>query len=48
MQSVSKEDIALLKKDIARTKSDIIKLAFLFWIGQLATMIGLLYFFLRK
>ncbi len=48
MQPISKEDVALLKEDIAQAKSDMIKWAFLFWVGQLAAMFGLLYFFLRK
>ncbi|HEY6082064.1 MAG TPA: hypothetical protein VIU45_01325 [Chitinophagaceae bacterium] len=44
----TKEDVALLKEDIARAKSDMIKWAFVFWVGQLAAMFGLLYFFLHK
>lgn len=48
MQSISKEDLALLKEDIAGTKNDMIKWAFVFWVGQLAATFGLLYFSLHK
>jgi len=48
MQSISKEDVTLLKEDIASAKNDVIKWAFLFWVGQLAAMFGLLHFFLHK
>lgn len=36
------------KTDIANTKADLIKWMFIFWIGQLGAMFGLLYYFLDK
>jgi hypothetical protein len=48
----TKEDLANLKTDlmveIEKTRSDIIKWMFLFWIGQLASLIALLRIFFRK
>ena len=37
-----------LKTDIANTKADLIKWMFLFWIGQVATIIGILLVFYKK
>ena len=37
-----------LKTDIANTKADLIKWMFLFWIGQVATIIGILLVFFKK
>jgi len=39
---------AELKVEIANTKADMIKWMFIFWVGQLAAMFGLLYFFFKK
>jgi hypothetical protein len=48
----TKEDLASvrneLKVEIANTKAEMIKWMFIFWVGQLAAMFGLLYFFLKK
>ena len=51
----TKQDIADLKIEIAnleikieKTKADIIKWMFLFWIGQLASLIAILQIFFRK
>lgn len=48
----TKEDLANLRTDlmveIERTRSDIIKWMFLFWIGQLASLIAILQIFFRK
>ena len=44
----TKEDIANVRNEIANTKADMIKWMFIFWVGQLAAMFGLLYFFLKK
>ncbi|MBI3754107.1 MAG: DUF1640 domain-containing protein [Deltaproteobacteria bacterium] len=44
----TKQDIANLEIRIEKTKSDIIKWMFLFWIGQLASLIAILQIFFRK
>jgi len=48
----TKEDLANvkseLKVEISNTKADMIKWIFIFWVGQLAAMFGLLYFFFKK
>ncbi|HCX90796.1 MAG TPA: hypothetical protein DHT43_09870 [Deltaproteobacteria bacterium] len=51
----TKEDIAYLKQDIAnleikleKTRADIIKWMFLFWIGQLASLIAILELFFKR
>jgi len=36
------------KEDLANTKAEMIKWMFIFWVGQLAAMFGLLYFFIKK
>ena len=36
------------KEDLANTKAEMIKWMFIFWVGQLAAMFGLLYFFFKK
>ena len=43
-----KRDILATKEDLANVKSDIIKWMFLFWIGQLASLIAILQIFFRK
>ena len=44
----SKEDIANLEVKIERVKSDIIKWMFLFWVGQLASLMAILQLFFKK
>ncbi|MDP2682458.1 MAG: DUF1640 domain-containing protein [Deltaproteobacteria bacterium] len=44
----TKQDIANLEIKIEKTRSDIIKWMFLFWIGQLASFIAILQIFFRK
>lgn len=44
----TKQDIANLEIKLEKTKSDIIKWMFLFWIGQLASLIAILQIFFRK
>lgn len=44
----TKEDISLLKVDIANSKADMIKWMFIFWVAQLGAMFGLLHYFLDK
>ncbi|RJP60520.1 MAG: hypothetical protein C4549_00495 [Deltaproteobacteria bacterium] len=51
----TKQDIAYLKQDIAnleikleKTRADIIKWMFLFWIGQLASLIAILELFFKR
>ena len=39
----TKEDIGIVRKEIAETKTDIIKWSFIFWIGQLAATAGILF-----
>ena len=43
----TKEDIGIVRKEIAETKADIIKWSFILWIGQLAATAGLLFAFLN-
>ena len=43
-----KHDILATKTDLANMKADIIKWMFLFWIGQLASLIAILQIFFRK
>ncbi len=42
-----KQDILATKADLAKMKADIIKWMFLFWIGQLASLIAILQIFFR-
>jgi len=44
----TKDDVSLLRKEIAQAKADLIKWMFLFWIGQVATTFGLVLLFLKK
>jgi len=37
-----------VKKEISESKAEMIKWMFIFWVGQLAAMFGLLYFFIKK
>ena len=44
-RSIEKEkDILATKIDLAETKSDIVKWMFIFWIGQIAVTLGIVYF----
>ena len=43
-----KEDIALVRQELANTKAEIVKWMFLFWIGQLASLIAILQIFFKK
>jgi hypothetical protein len=36
------------KLDLANTRADIIKWMFIFWIGQTATILGIIFLFLKK
>ena len=42
-----KQDILATKADLANMKAEIIKLMFLFWIGQLASLIAILQIFFK-
>ena len=44
----SKEDILLVKVDLANAKSEIIKWMFIFWIGQTGVTLGIIFAFLNK
>lgn len=37
-------DVLATKEDLANVKSDIIKWMFIFWIGQIAVTLGIVYF----
>ncbi len=43
----TKEDIALVRKEMAEGKSDIIKWMFIFWTGTVITILGGLFAFLK-
>jgi len=43
-----KQDILATKADLANMKAEIIKWMFLFWIGQLASLIAILQIFFKK
>jgi hypothetical protein len=43
-----KKDILATKADLANVKADIIKWMFLFWIGQLTSLMAILQIFFRK
>jgi hypothetical protein len=38
------KDVLSTKEDLANVKSDIIKWMFIFWIGQIAVTLGIVYF----
>lgn len=42
------QDVSTLRLDIANLRADLLKWSFLFWIGQLAAVIGLVSLLLRK
>lgn len=44
----TKEDIALVRQELSIAKAEIIKWMFLFWIGQLASLIAILQIFFKK
>lgn len=43
----TKDDIGLVRKEIAEAKADMIKWMFIFWIGQLAATAGIIFAFLN-
>jgi hypothetical protein len=48
LEIATKQEIANLEVKIEKTKSDIIKWMFLFWIGQLASLIAILQIFFHR
>ncbi|MFI5139675.1 MAG: hypothetical protein ACHQIM_17775 [Sphingobacteriales bacterium] len=48
----TKDDLASVKydlgKEIGETKADMIKWMFIFWIGQVAAMLAIVFLFLKK
>jgi hypothetical protein len=44
----TKEDINVVKQDLHDVKAKIIKWMFLFWIGQVAVTVGIVYTFINK
>ena len=43
-----KKDVLATKEDIANLRADIIKWMFLFWIGQLASLLAILQIFFKR
>ncbi|GBD94687.1 hypothetical protein BMS3Abin05_02299 [bacterium BMS3Abin05] len=43
-----REEIALLDKRVAENNANLIKWMFIFWVGQVGVMIGILFAFLSK
>jgi hypothetical protein len=48
LRETLKEEINKLRIEIEKTRADLIKWMFLFWIGQLASLIAILQIFFRK
>lgn len=44
----TKEDIAILRQEMAHMRADIIKWMFLFWIAQVGATFGFILLFLKK
>lgn len=44
----NKKDVLATKEDVANSKVEIIKWMFLFWIGQVAVTVGIVYTFINK
>ena len=44
----TKDDIANVRKEISEAKADTIKWMFIFWIGQIATILGVIFVFFKK
>ena len=42
------EEISSLRIELARTKADLIKWIFIFWVGQIGALTGILFAFFRK
>ena len=44
----AKDDIANVRKEINEAKADTIKWMFIFWIGQIAAILGVIFLFFKK
>ncbi|TAE35510.1 MAG: hypothetical protein EAY66_08705 [Sphingobacteriales bacterium] len=44
----TKEDINLVKQDLHDAKAEMIKWMFIFWVGQVAVTVGIVYTFINK
>jgi len=44
----TKQDMPLLEIKIEKTRADIIKWMFLFWIGQMVSLVGILQLFFKR
>jgi hypothetical protein len=44
----TKDDIANVRKVISEAKADTIKWMFIFWIGQIAAILGVIFLFFKK
>ena len=42
------EETGKIRVELAETKAEIIKWMFIFWVGQLAALLGILFVFFRK
>ncbi|MFQ6013905.1 MAG: hypothetical protein ACE5NP_00500 [Anaerolineae bacterium] len=43
-----REEMAGLRVELANTRADLIRWMFIFWVGQVATILGILFVFFRK
>lgn len=43
----TKEDIAILKVDLTNTKAELIKWMFIFWLGQIGVLTGIIFAMLK-
>ena len=44
----TKDDLALVRKEIGESKADMIKWMFIFWIGQVGATLAIVFLFLKK
>lgn len=48
LRSELKEEIAEVRTEIANTRANLIKWMFIFWVGQIGVLTGILFAFFRK
>jgi hypothetical protein len=44
----TKDDLAIVRKEISESKVDVIKWMFIFWVGQIGAMLAIVMFLLKK
>ncbi|HSU27261.1 MAG TPA: hypothetical protein VLJ68_02700 [Chitinophagaceae bacterium] len=44
----TKQDLANVREELANVKAEIIKWMFIFWIGQIAALFGIIFLFFKK